>query len=312
LARDQELARGAHGARVRELHDLLGAIGLSSADEPSKFADATAANVEAFQRSRGLPITGVVDATTWTRLVEAGWRLGQRLLFVSQPPQRGDDVAELQTRLAQLGFDPGRIDGIFGPTTEGALRDFQRNRQLPVDGTLTRATLDDVLRLSSLATDRHLVTEARDEAGFFAVTSSLVVVCGEGPLVDTLERALDGVVEVCVARGEVESCARTANDRDAALVISVAPVEGLDGLRLHYWASYRSHSRRGDRLAGEIAGELARTGVVSRVEVTGMALPVLRETRMTTLHVEHGEIAGVTLVGVAEGISRSVATFFHR
>ncbi|MDE3065043.1 MAG: peptidoglycan-binding protein [Acidobacteriota bacterium] len=312
MARDPELTRGARGARVRELHDLLDAIGLSSADDPGTFADATAASVEAFQRSRGLPITGVVDATTWARLEEAGWRLGQRLLFASTPHLRGDDVAELQTRLAQLGFNPGRIDGIFGPVTEGALRDFQRNRQLGVDGTVTRATLNDLLRLSSTATGRHLVNEARDVAGFFEPATRLVVLCGEGPLLDALERALEPVVEVCVARGEVESCAATANERDAALAIAVAPVAGLEGVRLHYWASYRSHSLRGDRLAGEIAGEIARTGALSRVEVTGMALPVLRETRMTTLHVEHGELVGAALVGVAQAVAQSVASFFHR
>ncbi len=312
MARDDQLARGAHGAPVRELHELLSDVGLDSADRPGSFGDATAASVEAFQRSRGLPITGVVDATTRSRLVEAGWQLGERLLFARPAPLRGDDVAELQTRLAQLGFDPGRIDGIFGPVTEGALRDFQRNRDLPVDGTLTRATLNDLLRLSSFATDRHLVTDARDQAGFFEPTSGIVVLCGEGPLVDTVRQALDGVLDVEVTAGTVESCASAANQRDAALLLSFAPVDDLDGLRLHYWASYRSHSRRGDQLAGEIAGELARTDLVTRVEVTGMALPVLRETRMTTLHVEHGDLAGATLLGVATGIARVVTTFFHR
>jgi N-acetylmuramoyl-L-alanine amidase len=312
LARHNELARGAHGAPVRELHELLTGVGLASADKPGSFGDATVASVEAFQRSRGLPITGVVDATTRSRLIEAGWRLGERLLFVRQPFTRGDDVAELQTRLAQLGFDPGRIDGIFGPLLEGALRDFQRNRDLPVDGTLTRATLNDLLRLSSFATDRHLVTDARDQAGFFEPTSGVVVLCGDGPLVDTVRQALDGVLDVEVTTGSVETCASAANQRDAALLLSFAPVDGLDGLRLHYWASYRSHSRRGDQLAGEIAGELARTGVTTQVQVTGMALPVLRETRMTTLHVEHGDLAGSTLLEVATGMARVVTTFFHR
>ncbi|MFI5035682.1 MAG: peptidoglycan-binding protein [Acidimicrobiales bacterium] len=311
MARDQ-LARGARGARVRELHERLGEIGLASADDAETFADATAATVEAFQRSRGLPITGVVDATTWARLVEAGWRLGQRLLFVTASPLRGDDVAELQTRLAQLGFDPGRIDGIFGPRTEGALRDFQRNRGLAVDGTLTRATLNDLLRLSAVVTDRHLVTEARDQAGFYEPATDVVVLCGEGPLVDALHRCLEGVLDVVVVSGAPESCATTANERDAELVLSFAPIADLEGLRLHYWASYRSHSRRGDRLAGEIAGELARTGAGIRVEVTGMALPVLRETRMTTLHVEHGDLVGATLLGVARGLARVVTKFFHR
>jgi peptidoglycan hydrolase-like protein with peptidoglycan-binding domain len=311
LTRD-ELRRGAHGAPVRELHERLESLGLASADEPERFGTATEASVEAFQRSHGLPITGVVDATTWSRLVESGWRLGQRLLYTTRPHQRGDDVAELQTRLAQLGFDPGRIDGIFGPLLEGALRDFQRNRGLPVDGTLTRATLNDLLRLSSVATDRHLVNEARDRAGFVAPTSGLVVLCGAGALLDAVHHHLAERLEVLVVTGEVESCAAAANDRDAALVLSFAPTESLEGLHLHFWASYRAHSRRGDQLAGYIAGELARTGLGARVEVTGMALPVLRETRMTTLVVEHGDLAGIALQGVAEGISRVVVEFFHR
>jgi len=45
---------------------------------------------------------------------------------------RGDDVAELQVRLAQFGFNPGRIDGIFGVLTEEALNEFQRNCALEV------------------------------------------------------------------------------------------------------------------------------------------------------------------------------------
>ena len=41
---------------------------------------------------------------------------------------RGDDVSELQRRLNALGFDAGREDGILGPETETALRQFQRER----------------------------------------------------------------------------------------------------------------------------------------------------------------------------------------
>jgi N-acetylmuramoyl-L-alanine amidase len=312
LTRKDELRRGAHGARVRELHERLSSLGLGSADALESFADATAATVESFQRTRGLPITGVVDATTWDRLIEAGWALGERLLYVTDPYLRGDDVAELQTRLAQLGFDPGRIDGIFGPVLESALRDFQRNRGLPVDGTLTRATLNDLLRLSSMATDRHLVTEARDLAGFHKPTSGIVVLCGEGSLVEAVRRSLADALEVLVVSGAEESWAAPAKQHHAPQVQAVAPVEELEGLRLHFWASYRSHSRRGDALAGEIAGELARAGLGLRVEVTGMALPVLRETRMTTLQIEHGDLAGTALLAAARGVARVITKFFHR
>ena len=62
------------------------------------------------------------------RLDEAHWRLGDRLLtFLAGHLYVGDDVVALQQRLLDMGFDPGRCDGIFGRQTEAALREFQRN-----------------------------------------------------------------------------------------------------------------------------------------------------------------------------------------
>jgi LysM repeat protein len=46
----------------------------------------------------------------------------------------GPDVVDLQTRLRNMGFDPGPIDGIFGPTTHAAVIAFQRSRGLVPDG----------------------------------------------------------------------------------------------------------------------------------------------------------------------------------
>lgn len=46
----------------------------------------------------------------------------------------GDDVIELQARLKYLGFYTGEIDGVFGWRTYWALRNFQYEFGLPVDG----------------------------------------------------------------------------------------------------------------------------------------------------------------------------------
>ncbi|TJX13617.1 LysM peptidoglycan-binding domain-containing protein [Tissierella creatinini] len=52
----------------------------------------------------------------------------------------GPKVRELQILLKNQGFDPGPIDGDFGPLTEAAVRNFQRSKGLLVDGIVGIAT----------------------------------------------------------------------------------------------------------------------------------------------------------------------------
>ena len=47
---------------------------------------------------------------------------------------RGASVQRLQTLLIQNGFNPGPVDGIFGPQTQAAVIAFQRSRFLVPDG----------------------------------------------------------------------------------------------------------------------------------------------------------------------------------
>ena len=53
---------------------------------------------------------------------------------------RGDDVKKLQETLNALGYDCGVADGIFGAKTEAAVRNFQRDHNLAVDGVAGRMT----------------------------------------------------------------------------------------------------------------------------------------------------------------------------
>ena len=83
--------------------------------------------VRHFQESRGLRVDDTCGAQTWGAFVEAGYQLGDRLLYERRPMLRGADVADLQTRLGDLGFFADRVDGILGLQTAAAITDFQRN-----------------------------------------------------------------------------------------------------------------------------------------------------------------------------------------
>lgn len=63
-----QLERGSAGARVRQLQARLKQIGWFSGQVTGRYGSATVSSVKRFQTKRGIPVTGEVDARTWTRL----------------------------------------------------------------------------------------------------------------------------------------------------------------------------------------------------------------------------------------------------
>jgi len=110
---------GAHDHPVKTLQYLLRARGQSVVVDGA-FGPNTTAAVKAFQSSHGLSDDGVVGPITWAALVvqvKAG--------------SQGDAVKGVQEefQFRNQSGDPGtgpQIDGIFGPSTEAAVRGFQQ------------------------------------------------------------------------------------------------------------------------------------------------------------------------------------------
>ncbi len=53
----------------------------------------------------------------------------------------GNRVRAAQGALQGMGYNPGPVDGVMGPRTATAIRNFQRAQRLPETGTLTPETL---------------------------------------------------------------------------------------------------------------------------------------------------------------------------
>lgn len=63
------------------------------------------------------------------------------VLAYSAYGSRGEEVREIQARLAALGYYNGSIDGIYGVHTKNAVKRFQQDRNLTVDGIAGEKTL---------------------------------------------------------------------------------------------------------------------------------------------------------------------------
>jgi len=66
---------------------------------------------------------------------------------------RGADVVDLQTKLVQLGYNLGRVDGVFGPKTETALKNFQKDHGLKVDGLAGTSAIKELDNLTKQSTN---------------------------------------------------------------------------------------------------------------------------------------------------------------
>jgi N-acetylmuramoyl-L-alanine amidase len=271
-------------------------------DAEGLFGAGTAAAVEAFQHRRGLRVDGVCGRQTWGALVEAGISLGDRFLYLRAPMFRGDDVADLQKRLSALGFDTGRVDGIFGGLTSSALAEFQRNLNLPVDGILGASTLRELKRVTPRHAEPQLVSSVRDRERLRQAPRTLLgrrLAIGEEGGLDVLVTAVRR--RLAATGAEVVPLLHPDGSLQAAAA-NAAGVEAYVGLRLDsdrtrcsasYYRGYSYESAGGRRLAELLLSLTAAALGIPADGVEGMSLPVLRETRMPAVICEVGPPAAV-------------------
>jgi N-acetylmuramoyl-L-alanine amidase len=283
--------KGDRGEPVRDVQDRLAALNHSTLpDEPGVFGRGTFDAVSSFQSRRGLPADGIVGPETWRAIVDAGYQLGDRLLYRRVPMMRGDDVSSLQASLNALGFDTGKVDGVFGPDTLNGLLDFQHNRGLEEDG-ISGDVVSEELALMQVATQKHGREAVRERQWLASLPNSIA---GQRIYLDPECRdpreaneawsavsaafgafRLLGASPVISRSIDTEPPARVraqrANKVNADVVVGFLLV-GDNEEGVYYFESEHSRSEGGKEIAGHLA---RRLGVTEQ----GKTLPMLKETR---------------------------------
>jgi len=293
----------------------LAALGLGTQlDDSGVFGDSTRLAVAEFQRIRGLPVDGIIGPDSWRSLVDAGYRLGERLLYHRVPMMRGDDISDLQARLNSLGFDADKVDGIFGPATLAGLLDFQHNRGLAEDGIAGELVATE-LRLVG-GTSQKLGREAVREhqwlqslpdsiagqkiyidpdcrtdseaaatwpAALAAATSMRLAGCH--PI---LSRSIDTLPDPTVR-------AQRANRLNVDMVVGFfVPLDGDEGVL--YFSSEHSRSEAGMAIATAVAAKLD-------IPASGRTVPMLKTTRSPAIVVSIADMNSSVGTRVAEVIA---------
>lgn len=141
------LRLGNTGRDVTRMQERLIDLGYLSGSANGRFDSATEKAVYAFQRRNVSYSDGVAGPLTLKALFSSGARGTSTAVGVVGVSLRGGltdsaAVRNMQSRLKQLGYYNGGIDGDFGSSTEAAVKAFQSNNSLRADGVAGEGTLN--------------------------------------------------------------------------------------------------------------------------------------------------------------------------
>lgn len=271
--------------------------------------------IRSFQQSRGLTVTGVVDSATAQALEESRWKLGDRSLYLQPSPlMRGDDVAALQSRLTDMGFNCGRVDGIFGERTESAVKEFQRSAGIKSDGKCGPETIIGLIRLTrtvSGGAPAELRESAVRKNRGPALANKVVVLDpssgSDAALMYDIATRIEGRLlalgaSVFLTRGASNSPDESeriafANNAGADLVISLHadtyPNEKASGVSTYFYGSdqHGIHSVVGEKFASLVQREISARTDLLNCRTHAKTWELLRLTKAPTVRVDIGYLS---------------------
>lgn len=134
---------GSTGDKVIALQQDLTALGYYYGDISGHYGSLTQTAVKKFQKAKGITQDGIAGTTTLNAISKAlGGSSGSSGTTALREGSSGTAVKELQTMLKELSYYYGDITGSFGTLTTRAVRKFQDDNNLTVDGIAGTKTLN--------------------------------------------------------------------------------------------------------------------------------------------------------------------------
>jgi len=126
-----------YSPKVEEIQKQLKLLGYNIGRADGKFGPGTREAVAKFQADEGLEATRFVDQPTWDHLQA----------YLTGPFfNKGQlHVKSVQLALRKAGYDPGKLDGLMGAGTRGAIKAFQKGHGLAPDRLLGLKTIKALL-----------------------------------------------------------------------------------------------------------------------------------------------------------------------
>lgn len=149
---------GSTGAAVSALQQNLTTLGYYYGDVTGHYGNLTQQAVKKFQKAKGLTQDGVASTATLnaitSALKNAGVDVGPGTVATTlREGDKGTAVTELQTMLKKLNYYYGSVTGSFGSLTKQAVRKFQDDNKLTVDGVAGPATINKLRTLTGGSAD---------------------------------------------------------------------------------------------------------------------------------------------------------------
>ncbi|MDD3818827.1 MAG: peptidoglycan-binding protein [Actinomycetota bacterium] len=323
------IEKNSSGEKVLDIQRRLKLLGyeLGTAEIDGIFGVETENAIRKFQQDRGLLVTGVMDDETWQELVDAGCRLGERMLYLKYPPFRGDDVRVIQVCLKTLGFYPYDENGIFCEKTQRALVEFQKNMNIADDGIVGKETIHKLKNLERIIVSRESSNfpliqnpgegkKLQENRIILDYSDNIEDMKGSGEYLNEKIYICGSIVNYCrdmliqngietfvsIGSGEKQNVflydrVEYINKNNADLLISIdlnySVEKNANGCSCFYFKGLKSYSIEGYRVANLIQDKIVSNLKVLDCRVHGTNRAILKVTNPTSVLVEPAFISNL-------------------